>query len=102
LDGYWLIIEIKSRVCSVATSIAGHTSSRAHPEVAPDAPLCVLHGTDSFSRIGMPDGSRIVDRDSALAAWRAEVKKTFPAPADTEGPPPLETFEPNSGAWPPV
>jgi hypothetical protein len=88
-------------VCSTVTSLVGHTPSRTHPEVAPDAPLCVLHGTDSFTRIGLPDGTRIVDRDSALATWRAEVKKTFPAPAVTEGPPPIETFEPNNSTHPP-
>lgn len=48
----------------------------------------------------MPDGTRIVDRDSALAAWRAVVKKHFPAPHNPEGPVLLDTFEPNSSAYP--
>lgn len=64
--------------------------------MAPDAPLCVLHGTDSFSRIGLPDGTRIVDRDSALAKWRAEVKKSFPAPINPDAAVLLESFEGNS------
>ena len=78
------------------TSLAGHSASRTHPEVSPDAPLCVLHGTDSFSRIGLPDGTRIVDRESALAKWAAEVKRSFPTPTNPETTVSLDSFEANS------
>jgi hypothetical protein len=55
------------------------SATQSHPEVSAEEPLCVLHGTDCFSRIGMPDGSRIMDRNSAVARWRAEIKQMFPA-----------------------
>ena len=83
-------------LCRPPSVLSGHSASRTHPEVSPDAPLCVLHGTDSFSRIGLPDGSKIVDRDSAVGHWGAEVKKTFPAPTNSETAVSLESFEANS------
>lgn len=86
-------------LCSATSAISTLSTSRTHPELSPDGPLCVLHGTDSFNRIAMPDGTRFIDRESALAAWRAEVKKTFPPPPTPEAPPALESLESNSSVY---
>ena len=42
--------------------------------------MCVLHGSDSFRSIGMPDGSTVTDSTSAVEAWRHEVARVFPEP----------------------
>ena len=54
------------------------SATREYPEAAADSPLCILHGTDSFEAIGMPDGSRVMDCNSAVAAWKAQVGRHFP------------------------
>jgi hypothetical protein len=70
--------------------------SKHHPEVNADGPLCVLHGTDSFQSIGMPDGRPVLDSTSAVTAWRAELLKVFPEQAQPGSsvisPPDLTTF----------
>eukprot|EP00892_Ulva_mutabilis_P007119 jgi/Ulvmu1/477/UM001_0485.1 len=55
------------------------SATKEHPEVTPDMPLCILHGTDSFEAIGLPDGSKVVDCNSAVAAWKAQISRHFPA-----------------------
>jgi hypothetical protein len=46
-----------------------------HPALQPDMPLCVLHGTDSFHSIAMPDGAPITDAQSAVTAWAAALSR---------------------------
>jgi hypothetical protein len=46
-----------------------------HPALLPDMPLCVLHGTDSFHSIAMPDGAPITDARNAVTAWAAALSK---------------------------
>lgn len=86
--------------CRPVAAFKAMSATRDHPEVVADAPLCVLHGTDSFEAIQMPDGSRVIDCNTAVAAWGAQVKKHFPAQDSGPEAVLLEAFEPNDSTHP--
>jgi hypothetical protein len=80
-------------------AIKGISRNKEHPEVSAEASICVLHGTDSLSLIGMPSGEAIKDVRVAQEAWQAELRSLFPV-ASTALPitPDLSKFQADPGA----
>jgi hypothetical protein len=76
--------------------------SKEHPEVRAEAPVCVLHGTDSLHAIGLPDGKPITDVSAAQDTWQAELKSLFPvAVTGAVAVPDLSKFQADPGTLAP-
>ena len=86
--------------CRPVAAFKGMSATKEHPEVLADSPLCILHGTDSFEAVGMPDGSRVMDCNSAVAAWKSQVSRHFPKQGSGPEPLQLESLEPDESAPP--
>ena len=67
-------------VCSPVEALKSLSQTKQHPETDAEAPLCVLHGTDSLQSIGLPDGRAATNAAVAQAAWAAEMQRVFPEP----------------------
>jgi hypothetical protein len=62
--------------------------SKQHPDVQPDGPLCVLHGSDTFRAIGLPEGQNQSSTTGMVTAWRNHLRAACPAPTASSAEPP--------------
>lgn len=65
--------------CRPVETLRALSHTKTHPELIADGPLCILHGTDSWDGIGLPQGSKAgMNGPAAVDAWAADVMAAFP------------------------
>lgn len=86
--------------CRPVELLKRDSRSRQHPDVQPDGPICVMHGTDTFNFIGVPEEKSSSSRSSAegmVTAWRNHVRTLCPpATQPPVEPPALANLAPDA------